>query len=516
MLLGLPPCTLAAGPTGSGPWPALALVLLVAWAVGRSVSSGLPARVLSALTWRRRVAAVAVTAVPGPDAPAVANLLVHRWAVTHAAASATLVDLAARRHLSVERLGDGAQLIRVRTGTTGQDGSSDLRPFERHVVELVAAHAVDATLPAPALLAAAGPDWFHRFRRAVEAEAVAAGLARPRRGAFTAVWWAGWTAALAVPAHAFLDRTRPAALTATTDTAAVVATTGWPAAFGLAAIVAAVAVAAGVHARRGPVPTPAGRRAARHWLGVRRWYRDGGTFTGLQADAVRVWDRHLAYACALGAAPDVAGTFPLVDEHDDVVWSPAGGRWREVRVRVPRLVAPARPPRAMAVIAARNSLLGAAGLAAIGWLLLSGTGAALRRSAGPQWHRLDAATVPALGLLVGLPLLLSAATVRRWLPVLVATLADGSARTHTDGVLVAVPERTVPAGRHRTTTVRFSVVDDGRGATTLRAFPGHHPAIGLYRRVRVEHSPRSRYVYRITDLGAASTAPGDPDLPEQD
>ena len=59
---------------------------------------------------------------PGPETseladepPAVANLLVNRCQVTHAAAAATLLDLAARGHLEVFEAGVDRFVVRLRT-----------------------------------------------------------------------------------------------------------------------------------------------------------------------------------------------------------------------------------------------------------------------------------------------------------------------------------------------------------------------------------------------------------------
>ena len=51
----------------------------------------------------------------GSEPPAVANFLSNRWEVTTSAIPATLVDLAARGHVGIEAIGDGENLIRLRS-----------------------------------------------------------------------------------------------------------------------------------------------------------------------------------------------------------------------------------------------------------------------------------------------------------------------------------------------------------------------------------------------------------------
>jgi hypothetical protein len=84
---------------------------------------------------------------------------------------------------------------------------------------------------------------------------------------------------------------------------------------------------------RGVEGTVLGRAAAGRWLGVRtalltasqrRRFPEGGGWLN---------DRLLAWAVALGAAPDVHDALAPAD---DWVWSSAGGRWREVWVSTSR------------------------------------------------------------------------------------------------------------------------------------------------------------------------------------
>jgi hypothetical protein len=55
---------------------------------------------------------------------------------------------------------------------------------------------------------------------------------------------------------------------------------------------------------------------------------------------VAVWERYLAYAAALGAADEAVHAIPMGADDDRRAWSSRGGRWREVRIRYPRLWPP--------------------------------------------------------------------------------------------------------------------------------------------------------------------------------
>lgn len=79
--------------------------------------------------------------------------------------------------------------------------------------------------------------------------------------------------------------------------------------------------------------TPAGREAAAHWLGVRDAYRASGSFEDSPAASVAIWERHLAYATAMGLAPEVQRQLPFETEKDRVAWSRVTGRWRRVAIR---------------------------------------------------------------------------------------------------------------------------------------------------------------------------------------
>lgn len=464
-----------------GPWLALAGLLFVIWTA--------VVVVLAVATMPRLPPAGPATTLPGPESPAIANLLVHRWHTTTGAASATLVHLAARRHLDIDRLGDGTLLLRVRTVRATPD---ELTPWELEVMQLVHARAVNGELPAPALLEGASAAWFDRFTGLVEHHAVAHGLARPR--------WSRW---MGVAATALLAIALAAALLAGDIHQSRVATPPtidehreWIAVAAISSVVATGVVGALGRRTRGLRHTRAGYHACAHWLGVRRAYLDTGGFRDTTAAAVAVWDRHLADACAVGAAPVVAAAFPLAPEPDDEAWSPATGLWREVEVRVPRRAGEGLSPRTAIGHGALAVVSGAVLLGLLGWaadrVLHDTLFDDLREL--PEWPARAVATAAALVL--GLPAMWAIVRLVRWAPVLVRGFADRHARATIDGVVVKHHRRTVRRGNREITIVHVSV-DDGR-SNPVRALRWNGVLPPLYSRVRVELTPRLRHVVSIS------------------
>ncbi|MEX2100847.1 MAG: hypothetical protein WEB19_05475, partial [Acidimicrobiia bacterium] len=73
----------------------------------------------------------------GPEPPAIANLLVNRCEVTSAAAAATLIDLAARRHVELFEVGPDRFVVRVRGARV-----ESLTDYEEQVMALVREKAI--------------------------------------------------------------------------------------------------------------------------------------------------------------------------------------------------------------------------------------------------------------------------------------------------------------------------------------------------------------------------------------
>src|SRR5205814_1592429 len=89
-----------------------------------------------------------------------------------------LIDLAARRWLTIEEAAPGSTICRLRGGGTGT-----LMPYEKRVLDHIQSVCVDGVVPAEALTTgpeAASSSWWRGFRREVTADARNRGLVRPR------------------------------------------------------------------------------------------------------------------------------------------------------------------------------------------------------------------------------------------------------------------------------------------------------------------------------------------------
>lgn len=311
----------------------------VVWAVAAALALGWVALlgVLTALTDPRRVEAGPATLdPPGDEPPAVVNLVTGDWDLGREAVPATLVDLAARRHLAIDQFG-GQTLVRVRRPRAGDDGDRELTAYEemvlRHIRQL-AARTDDGVVPAAALTT--GPQetarrWWKQFAAAVAADARARGLSRPR--------WTARLKALLVTAAVPVALAVGLAMSTVPDDphddddnpAAAALWSGLATFAGLSALAGS---------RSGERDTPEGRAAASRWLGVRAQLAGNTLFTEQPPAAVAIWDHLLAHGTALGVAHGVVEALPLGAESEHEAWSSVGGRWRVVRVRYPRW----RPP----------------------------------------------------------------------------------------------------------------------------------------------------------------------------
>ena len=259
----------------------------------------------------------------GEEAPALVNLLVNDFKATRDAVPATLLDLAARGVVEIEDRGLSNYFCRVSPGTPG------LTAYEDKLLGHLRGVAVDGVVPAEALTT--GPQdeskrWWMAFRKEIVEEARAKGLSRNL--------WDGRTWAVLGVGAAFLavavgaatgfrdieDMEQSALLT-------FVVNGFWVTVFSLIAVVTSTR----------QTDTPEGRRAAARWIGIRRALGRAPSFDVLPPTGVVVWERHLAYATAMGLAGRTVATLPMGAESDTSAWSAATGRWREVRVRYPRL-----------------------------------------------------------------------------------------------------------------------------------------------------------------------------------
>ncbi len=261
------------------------------------------------------------------ETPALVDLLTGGFEVEDDAVPATAVDLAGRGFYDLEEYG-GDLMIRLRSKGGPED---DLTRYEARVLRHIRNHATDGITPAAVLTI--GPEgvskrWFTGFVREVTKDGRSRDLCHRRFDLkHLAMAWALVAVAVA-PAWIL------ASVAGRTDDP-----TAWGSignlALGLAILTGfGVVFLAGKLSRSdAQADTPAGREAAAHWLGVRNFYRDSGRFEDKPAASVAIWERHLAYATAMGLAPEVQRQLPFETEHDRHAWSRATGQWRRVKVR---------------------------------------------------------------------------------------------------------------------------------------------------------------------------------------
>jgi len=286
---------------------------------------------------------------PGPAAmelfeepPAVVSLLVNDCEVGREAVPATLLDLAARRVLSIDQVEPERYVCRLRPSAP-----PDLEPYEEQVLDHVRGLAgPDGVVPCEALTT--GPEeeskgWWKRFDKAVVADCRERGLTRSR-------WSRAALAALGVAAlvPAVLAAVAVLVLPGDGSGGSGDAAEG---VLGLGVVVwsALMALPVALGSERN---TPAGVAATSRWLGLRRFLAEDRHFAEQPPAAVAIWDRYLSYGAALGVAAAAVRGLPLGSESDRVAWSSWGGRWHMVRVRYPCRVPPGwgqHPARAAAI-----------------------------------------------------------------------------------------------------------------------------------------------------------------------
>lgn len=330
---------------------AIAGALLLGWLVLVAVGAF--------VTEPRRVRAGAATLdLGGRETPAVVNLITNDWDLGHEAVPATLLDLAARRHISIDHLGERT-LIKPRPARAAA-ATDPLTGYERMVlehVERLAGHTPDGLVPAEALTT--GPDnaskgWWKRFHADVIADARRTGVSKAR-----------WPAQVKTVLVALALIVALAVGVATTSTQALTVSqkTGEddPAGAGIAfGFITALVLIGGTTRLRGERDTPAGRDAAARWLGLREHLGHDLVFQEQPPAAVAIWDRHLAHGAALGVAHAAVRMLPLGSESDRKAWSPVGGRWRLVKIRYPNVLPPGygRHPAFVALLGAGIALVG--------------------------------------------------------------------------------------------------------------------------------------------------------------
>jgi hypothetical protein len=424
----------------------------------------------------------------GPEPPAVANLLVNDFRSTAEAAPATLLDLAARRLVEIEEPEPGCFTCRLRSTDSGQ-----LRPYERRVLQLVQARAVDGLVPAGALTTGPAQEadrWNKAFEREVLQDSQRLGFCRNYWGRVTSTVLVLWMVADLGIAYLYLK----AEPKGEADQPSV-----WLAfaLVGLAAIGAAIVCHKMILSGR-QVGTAAGLAAASRWLGVRDYLRGDEVFPTLPPASVTVWDRYLGHGAALGAAAAAVRALPMCAEDDYRAWSSWGGHWRQVRVDYPgRLpLAWGRHPLAAFSVAMVAALVGGAGYYAVmRWgpdlsAKFDGTLADV-----VAWAEVGAVTICAAVALAGL-----------W--VLGKAIPDLWQRRQVTGSVLRLRRKEIRKGEDSVEYICYVAVDDGSAGRILawRVRDELFAPLSQYQAVTATVSPRLRYVRAMTVAPVATSA----------
>jgi hypothetical protein len=424
----------------------------------------------------------------GPESPAVVNFLCNRWKLTTSAIAATLIDLAARRYVTIEQIGDGENLVRLRDHAT--DPTNE---YERQVLALVRGRAENGTVPATELSLGYGDKaerWWKSFRDAVIDEARGHGLARRRFSSAQRVLLA---ATLLVPfAIAGVGfEVYGAAQRAAGEDLDV------GGGLALAAILWFAALGYGRTRLRGWRETEAGTAVAARWLGVAEQLRENDSFGDTAPAGVAIWGRLLASGTALGVAYAAAAALPVGPTRDDEAWSPRRGLWREVRIEYPRRFGYGDAPRRAIAVSVFVLVAAAVALFWFARALLPGLSDTIdeltkdENGAG-RWLFLVAFVV------FGVPLAYLTIQVVRRVVILWRAVPD-LGRTETfEGYVVRVPwhYRSEDNGAGRWEPTGYVAVDDGT-SDELRALKYAGDGVREGQTVRVTITPRMRHVLQM-------------------
>lgn len=447
------------------------------------------------LTRPARPRPAAPTPELGDEPPAVVNLVANGWELNEDAVEATLLDLAARRHIELRQTGSDPRqtTVHLRSAQDAQPG--ELTPYEKRVLERVRGLAVRGVVPISALTFRDKDQekgWEKQFRSEVITEAKARGLTRRRFDG---------------PVISLLEVV--AAISALGLAAAVAHYESWAdveedsrGTWVGVAFFAFVGLSVVVGSFTGQRHTDAGVDAARRWGGVRAWLHGHEKFADLPPASVMVWDRYLAYGAALGVTHVTSDVLDLGMADRKRVWSSYGSGWHRVRVRYPR----------RSIRYGRTS-----GSVIWGGVLRIAFGAGLIWLRSKFLPRLDEvgqdvldANLTETERIAGYVLLaLGVYLLVRGGYWLVRGLIDlGSARTITGEVLWYEPWMSRRSGSDGpvVTTFHYLAVDDGSSdRTTAWALPaGMAPGVAAGDTVTIEVRPWTRRVMRLERLTQGS------------
>lgn len=426
---------------------------------------------------------------PDPESPAVVNFLVHNWRVTSGAIAATLVDLAARRHLGLDLVGRDGTVVRLRD----EPPPGSLTPYEQQVYALVRSRATGGSAPIEAISLDNESDsrnWTRKFEKAVVHEARSRGLAR-RRWETVDYFIVG--IGLAVVFGLFALAFASAHVGERPGESGSIAPSDWLIAGSIAWTMAIVLITRS----QATTDTPAGRAACARWLGMRDYFRRSDAFEGQPPASVAIWERLLAYGIATGSAHDADRGLPIADGDPNTAWSRRTGTWRELRIEYPeRLGFGRRPLYVFAGGLVRTAISGA-----IAFFLLAIVAPAAWDILDETLDTFGASTGQANTIFLGLGAFLAAIA-----PVLTVQILIGLARLVRGGLDLG-RSITIEGPVVKVHGVRFAI-DDGQDSSLVALFqPPGGPRVRWGQHVRAVVSPRLRYLSAFTVLAEPPAGP---------
>jgi hypothetical protein len=400
------------------------------------------------------------------------NLLTHRLFATRDAVPATLIDLAARGLIEIEDTGIGRYICKLKKEVEG------LMLYEQRLLNHLRRQASNGIVPADALTT--GPQeqsnvWWRGFKREVVKEAQHLGLS-------TKLWTKSIGIGLGIIGGiVFLIFEMSVGFNDIEEVQAsgLVELVSFGCWVGVATLIALLASSM-------QTETPDGRRAAARWLGVREALESSPTFAVTPPSGVVVWERHLAYAAAMGTADKAVGALPMGAESDTEAWTAHTGEWRKVTVSYPRLRPGWGRHPALAL------LLGAVGTYVGFKVMRFGWGTTLGSGPDPTWFTVARYCVAVLA---------STLLIRSLLEVLWA-VPDLFSRREVTGEVLRTRTRWSPgpaAGYDEPSLRYFVAVDDG-SSTSVRAYRVHENKYGQVAqglRMTLTVSPLLGYVANI-------------------